>query len=281
MKTDLFYYTGTGNSFWIARLLAKELGEARLIPITRPFPGDGGPPAERTGILFPVHIWGVPRRVIAFLDLLATRPSRYYFAVAVNAGQVAATLLQLKSLMQAKGLTLSAGFSVAMPSNYIPWGGPGPEEKQLRRFAAARQKIGEVAAVVSCCGERPVERGPLWQNWLFTWLNRLAFPHVPTMDRSFRADEKCNSCGICKSACPCGNIRISDGRPVWLHHCEQCLACIQWCPAKAIQYGKRTVRYERYHHPEVSLSDMIAASSSPGEGKGRSLGFEKDDALTL
>jgi Pyruvate/2-oxoacid:ferredoxin oxidoreductase delta subunit len=265
VKTDLYFYTGTGNSLWISRLLAQELGEARLVPIARSLPGGGELPAQRAGIIFPVHIWGVPRRVIEFLDLLAALPSRYYFAVAVNAGQVAATLLQLKKRMQAKGLTLSAGFSVAMPSNYIPWGGPGPEEKRLRKFAAARQKIGEIASAVAGGAERPVERGPLWQNLLFTWFNRLSFSHVPAMDRSFWADEKCNTCGICKSICPCGNIRISDGRPKWLHRCEQCFACLQWCPREAIQYGKKTARYERYHHPEVSLSDMIAESSLPGE----------------
>jgi len=26
-----------------------------------------------------------------------------------------------------------------------------------------------------------------------------------------------------------------DGRPVWQHHCEQCFACLQWCPKEAIQ----------------------------------------------
>ena len=35
MKTDLFYYTGTGNSLWTARMLAKELGDAEIIPIIR------------------------------------------------------------------------------------------------------------------------------------------------------------------------------------------------------------------------------------------------------
>jgi len=37
---------------------------------------------------------------------------------------------------------------------------------------------------------------------------------------------------------------------------EQCLACIQWCPAEAIQYGKNTAAKKRYHHPEIKLSDM-------------------------
>lgn len=33
-KTTLFYYTGTGNSLWIARLLAKELGNTELVSMS-------------------------------------------------------------------------------------------------------------------------------------------------------------------------------------------------------------------------------------------------------
>jgi len=260
VKTDLFYYTGTGNSLWTARALAQKLGDADVIPISRIPEGTVERRADSVGIVFPVHIWGVPHRVIAFLNALAKDPSRYYFAVAVNAGQVAATLLQLKKLMLAKGLSLSSGFEIVMPSNYIPWGGPGPKDKQIQRFTKAGEKIKTIADVVSKRENRPVEKGPLWQNLLFTRLNRLSFPHVPTMDKGFWADEKCNSCGICRTVCPCGNIALEEGRPVWLHHCEQCLACIQWCPPEAIQFGKKTPRYERYRHPEVKLADMVSVS---------------------
>lgn len=265
MKTDLFYYTGTGNSLWTARMLAQKLGDADIIPISRIPQGTVERRADNVGIVFPVHIWGVPHRVIAFLNVLAKDPSRYYFAVAVNAGQVAATLLQLKKLMLAKGLSLSTGFEIVMPSNYIPWGGPGPKDKQMLRFTKAGEKIKTIADVVSKRENRPVEKGPLWQNLLFTRLNRLSFPHVPTMDKGFWADEKCNSCGICRTVCPFGNIALKEGRPVWLHHCEQCLACIQWCPPEAIQLGKKTPRYERYRHPEVKLADMVSVSTPQEE----------------
>lgn len=259
MKTDLFYYSGTGNSLWVARTLAERLGDAALFPISRVSAEAGRSGAEAIGLLFPVHIWGLPRRVIAFLETLANDPSRYCFAVAVNAGQVAATLLQLERLMQVEGLTLSSGFQIVMPSNYIPWGGPGPKEGQMERIAAARQKIGTIAAAVAARARGPVEKGPLWQNVLLSGINRFGFSRIPGMDKDFWVDEKCYACGICRQVCPCANIEMKEGRPVWLHHCEQCLACLQWCPQEAIQFGKKTPRYERYHHPEVRLQDMIAA----------------------
>ncbi|WP_413814614.1 hypothetical protein [Candidatus Cryosericum septentrionale] len=57
--------------------------------------------------------------------------------------------------------------------------------------------------------------------------------------------------------CPVGDIEQVDGRPVWQHHCQQCFACLQWCPKEAIQFGKETPHGKRYHHPGVKLSDMI------------------------
>jgi ferredoxin len=264
MKTNLFYYTGTGNSLWTARTLAKALGDAGITPITQCSGAPDVSRAEAVGIVFPVHIWGVPRRVIAFTEMLVKDPSCYYFAVAVHAGQVAATLLQLDHLLRARGLVLSSGFELAMPSNYIPWGGPGPEAAQIRRIEAAREKIGRIAAVVAARETRPVEKGPLWQNILFSGLNRFSFSRVPTMDKAFWVDEKCNGCGVCKKVCSCENIELQKGKPLWRHHCEQCLACIQWCPREAIQFGGKTPRYERYHHPEVTLQDMITAAVPPG-----------------
>jgi ferredoxin len=262
MKTDLFYYTGTGNSLWAARTLANALGDSEVLPIA----GCPGPTvrsgADAVGILFPVHIWGAPRRVRAFVDALEPDPSRYHFAVALNAGQVAATLLQLKKRMDVRGLPLASGFELLMPSNYIPWGGPGPEEKRRQRMAGAREKLGRIAAAVAARAVQPVEKGPLWQNLVLTWLNRLAFPRVPAMDKGFWVDSKCIACGICQSVCPCGNIEMQAGKPVWQHRCEQCLACIQWCPQEAIQYGKKTPGYERYRHPEVTLPEMIATANA-------------------
>jgi ferredoxin len=212
---------------------------------------------DLVGIIFPVHIWGLPLRVIRFVNHLKVKPGTFLFAVAVNAGQPAATLLQLERLMGTCNLPLSLGYSIVLPSNYIPWGGPGPLDAQQRLFREARARVRAIAKKVLQEGRDKMERGPLWQNILFSLLYRISFRQVRTMDKKFWVDAKCNSCGICSQVCPAANIEITNGKPAWLHHCEQCLACLQWCPEEAIQYGTKTARYQRYHHPEVILKDML------------------------
>ena len=216
------------------------------------------PNSENIGLIFPVHIWGIPFRVVDFSTRLETDSAKYYFAIAVNAGQVAATLIQLKMLMQKKNINLSTGFSICLPNNYIPLGGAIGQEKQQIKFNEALNKIIRIAESIRAKQEKAPEKGPSWQNVFFSTLYRLSSPHVPKMDKSFLIDEKCTSCKICEKICPTQNILITHGKPTWQHHCEQCFACLQWCPEEAIQYGNGTAKKKRYHHPEIKLSDMLA-----------------------
>lgn len=260
MKTTIYFYTGTGNSLWTARNLAGRLDQSEVISLSRNKQQSLSCDSERIGLVFPVHIWGVPPPVIEFLRSLKANPTQYVFAVAVNAGQVAATLIQLRKLLHAKHLHLSSGFSIDLPSNYIPWGGAVSQDKQQKKISAALKKIERIAEVVRNKEDLPPEVGPLWQNLIFSLIYRKSLPYVARMDKSFLADEKCSSCGICEKICPAQNIRIVSGKPVWQHRCEQCFACIQWCPEEAIQYGKNTTTKKRYHHPDISLKDMLACA---------------------
>jgi Fe-S-cluster-containing hydrogenase component 2 len=267
-KHRLFYYTGTGNSLWVARELAKRLGNAELTDLV-PTQDDPKLDAEAIGIVFPVHMWGLPKRIVEFVERLPKASQRYFFAVAVNAGEPAGTLLQLNKLLAARGATLSSGFSVPLPSNYIPWGGPGPKEDLERTFAAAREKVASLAEAVKARRRLPPEKGPGWQNVLYSKLiYPMSYPYVSKMDKDFWADEKCNGCKVCARICPALNIEMRDGKPKWQQHCEQCLACIQWCPREAIQYGKKTPNYPRYHHPEVRISDIYHRSPVRASNRG-------------
>jgi len=258
LNTIIFYYTGTGNSLWAARTLADQLQAPQPVLLHTVKDMSAYRDAKAVGIVFPVHIWGVPAAVIRFVEMLKELHPEYVFAVAVNAGQVAGTLVQLEELLAAQGIKLSCGFSLVMPSNYIPWGGPGPREEQDKRFRAAEDKICLIANRVLAGLKMPLEKGPLWQRLLLSKvLYKISIHKVPVMDKSFWVDDKCNQCGICRRVCPADNITILDGRPSWKHSCEQCLACLQWCPQQAIQYGKETPNYERYHHPQVELRDML------------------------
>ncbi|MDT8272729.1 MAG: EFR1 family ferrodoxin [Desulfomonilia bacterium] len=265
MSTTIFYYTGTGNALWTARTISHALGGADVVSISENRTAQTSRTPSTIGLVFPVHIWGVPRAMVRFVSTLTAHPQSTFFAIAVNAGQVANTLVQLEHLLRKRDLMLSLGFEIRMPSNYIPWGGPGPRERQEELFRQAENKISRIASHVMQKNHLPVERGPLWQRMVFSALYRLTYSRVSSMDSSFWVDQRCNQCGICGRICPAGNIRLPEGEPVWQHGCEQCFACLQWCPQEAIQYGKKTPGYERYHHPAVTVKDLLGGKASSTE----------------
>ena len=82
--------------------------------------------------------------------------------------------------------------------------------------------------------------------------------NVYGFDKSFYAEDTCTSCGICVKVCPVNNITLEEGIPQWQHKCQQCLACINFCPEKCIQFGDKTLKTQRYHHPEITVKDLIS-----------------------
>ncbi len=255
MKTVIYWFSGTGNSLAVAKELAKQCGDAELIPMAKVLKHPP-PAAERIGLVFPVYSFGPPALVARFVEKLNASPEAYIFAVVTYAGNQGGTLTILRRLLQKRGLDLAAGWGVKMPENYPPLGGAPAPEKQQAINSAAAEKIRQITAEIRQSPRGKYETSaPVWRM-----LSRIVHPlfckNVPRADRYFRADKKCNGCCICTRVCPVNNVAMIDGRPSWMGHCEQCYACFHWCPQKAVQYG-RSAKQHRYHHPAVTPSDFF------------------------
>ncbi len=80
-KTTIYYYSGTGNSLWSAKKLAEELSDTTIVAMVKSSKDDQNTESENVGIVFPVHMWGVPYRVIEFVKNLKINPQKYYFII--------------------------------------------------------------------------------------------------------------------------------------------------------------------------------------------------------
>ena len=147
-----------------------------------------------------------------------------------------------------------------MPGNYLVKYGAYSIEKQKGMFIKEKEKVETIVKMITNQQENKIERN----NFLINGIGNLAYksmlPKFPTLDRNFNVNEKCNSCNTCEKVCPVQNIKIINGRPNWQGNCEHCLACIQWCPTEAIQYGTQTNDRKRYHHPEVLVKELYRES---------------------
>jgi ferredoxin/flavodoxin len=282
VAADVYYFSGTGNSFIVARDIAAGIGGG-LIPIPAVSDGASVPVAsEVVGLVFPVYFvpcGGLPEIVKRFVHKLQNLESKYIFAACTYGSAEAGTLRNLRRLIEAQGGEVAAEFAVGMPSNIHP---ETASKKHAAMHAAWAQNADRVCRAI-LNRERThldlpnVVVGALYRpvNFLVTYLKRLFVGStikylqngagsssrsydqlLPNMDRSFAANEKCTGCGTCVKVCPVENVALVDGRPAWQHHCEFCLACYSWCPNQAIE-SSTMESGRRYHHPDVKVSDLI------------------------
>lgn len=253
MSTKIYWFSGTGNSLAVAKALHESMEDSELIPVTegiRHSPKE----AERIGLVFPVYGWGPPRLVERFVRRLILAPSTYIFSIVTYAGNQGDTLAILQSMLKTRHLDLAAGWGVKMPENYPPMGGPPAPDRQLEINGEASEKVAQIVEELKT-SPRTTEQSA----WIWRQLSKVVYPgfrrFLPRADRWFSADDKCNGCGTCADVCPVNDIVMENGKPKWTGHCEQCFACLHWCPEEAVQYI-RSNGQPRYHHPDSELSDF-------------------------
>lgn len=258
MTAAIFYFSATGNSLTVAKDIASGLGNTEIIPITKALKNDFEWPFNVVGIVYPVYMFGLPLIVADFLKQIKVKPQTYIFTAATFGGLPGLAHTQVKEILENRGLSLAAGFSVCMPGNYAPlYGAPAPQ-KQEKMFWKEKERIKKIVSAIKEQKRGIFEEKAFMLNFI---LNKMLYKggikQVPLSGKNFWATEACTKCGICAKVCPVGNIELIDGKPKWLRHCQHCMACLQWCPAEAIQYAKSTLGKKRYRHPDVTVQEIM------------------------
>ncbi|MCK4257927.1 MAG: EFR1 family ferrodoxin [Halanaerobiales bacterium] len=88
--------------------------------------------------------------------------------------------------------------------------------------------------------------GGLFIDWFLILMMK---PFEKILSRKVWVDDKCVSCGLCEKICPAGNITIEKSKIQFGNKCYFCLKCVHQCPTEAIQIGKITVGKFRWKGP--------------------------------
>lgn len=254
----IFYFTGTGNSRWVAEALGKAFEEP-LVSIAEVLKEEKNeyvyPLGEREKVIFvfPVHSWGpavLVTRLISRLRLEGYRGQAVYF-VCTCGDDCGYTDRIMRKALRKRGITLTNGFSVQMPNNYILMPGFDVDSKEVEadKLRKASERVQEIIGRI-----RQEKNLPLYYAggapFLKSYLVYPLFVNFTIGSNRFYATDACVSCGICAKICPTGTITLSEGgKPKWANTCVQCVACIHRCPVRAIEYGKISLKKGRYHHP--------------------------------
>ncbi|MHB1452978.1 MAG: EFR1 family ferrodoxin [Saccharofermentanales bacterium] len=262
----IFYFSGTGNSLYAAKAIGEHLDD-RLVSIVRTIRAASAAGEEfyrfrvsedeRVGFVFPVYAWGPPLPVLHFIDnlMLEGFSGNFTYSVVTCGKNAGNTIEVVGKHLRNRGYRLNSGFHLVMPNNYMIAGDVYSKDKEEAILREAPDALRLICMPLRnrTAGIFRVEKGVM--PWFMTGVINKAYNFNSDKAKSFRVTDACTSCGICEKVCTSSNIKV-DGRPVWGTNCSQCLACINYCPARAIEYGRSTVGKGRYTNPEFRTNTI-------------------------
>lgn len=248
----ILYFSGTGNSGYAARRIADGLGEPLLCLNDRIKAGDTAPveTGERLVIVTPTYAWRIPRIVEDWLLHTELTGAKRAWFVMTCGSEIGDANRYNRRLCQAKGLVCMGTAQIVMPENFIAMFNAPTVEEARRIVAKAEPFIDRAIAAIRAGHMFSPPRKKLYDRIASSAVNPVFYP-LFVKANPFTASDVCIGCGKCEKLCPLNNITLQNARPVWGTNCTQCMACICYCPTRAIEYGKKSAGKPRYHFEEL------------------------------
>ncbi|MEO0092786.1 MAG: EFR1 family ferrodoxin [candidate division WOR-3 bacterium] len=263
MKGIIFYFSGTGNTEFVAKqclkylqtsgydMVLQAIDRIKTIPNLEDY--------DLIGFGFPLYAWNLPINVRKFIEDLPNCSSKNSFVFATAGGPTALGALGIaKDLLKKKGFCINAAECFEMPSNdNIIFDADDPKSNRSVKLRwLANEKAKEFVKTIQT-GKGKISGDNLFMKFLSFvtgfWLNKLYRPYFHY--HKFYVDEKCRSnCRLCEQTCPVNNIKKIGPKDVLFDRaCILCARCINCCPVSAIQYGKSKGKHRfkdlDYHPP--------------------------------
>ena len=264
MNTQIYYFSGTGNSLRIAQELAIRLSDCEIIPIIGALTNNGiKSNADSVGFVFPIYTFTLPPIVEEFIRNIDLSSASYIFAIPCRICS-SSVFSKINRLLHKQKQKLAIAHYIEMPQNYIMVF-PVPCSDEVEILDLRMQE--EVKTVAEAINSQKILESK--KDGILLWfVSHLLFPFVRFiyngtnyfgMEKRFYSDEKCMGCGICEQVCLSGTVVMEDSCPIWKQdtECLHCLACLHYCPSHAVQIRRsKTLKKDRYHHPRVTFKEI-------------------------
>jgi ferredoxin len=249
MKNIIFCFSGTGNSLNAAKKLCEGLKDCKIVSMTHDY--DITNEYDRIGFVFPCYWFGLPNLVKKFIRSLdfSLNKNTYYFSV-VTCGVIAGnSYLQINSILKQKEIRLNYFNYLPVVDNSVIYMTKNIDEKIV--------KSDKELTFISKEIFDKIDKKNYKNNFILAIIHNIMSKKYGKMGKNFNVADSCNGCKTCTKVCPVNNITIENNRPVFNSKCEQCMACIQWCPQEAINYKTKTQLKKRYHHPNIKIQEIM------------------------
>lgn len=255
----IIYFTGTGNSKYIADMIGYRLedevinsGEYIKKSAEGRFLSD-----KPYVFVAPTYGWQMPHIFEAFILSSEFCGSKDAYFVMNCGSDIGAPEKRIKEICGQAGLDFRGVCEIIMPENYVAMFGVPDEKESEDIISSAHISIYKAIGSIKLNIDFEGRELHAFDKCKSGFVNKL-FYNFFVKAEAFYADDKCIGCGKCEELCVLNNIRLSfiDSRPQWGSNCTHCMACICGCPEQAIEYGKKSIGKRRYLCKEYEKQDI-------------------------
>ena len=243
----IVYFSGTGNSRFCADFLAEKLEDEVTDSFTFIRNNTDAKIKTEKPLVFvcPTYSWQIPHVFRDFIKRSVWRGNNNVYFVMTCGSDIGNAQKTNSELCAEKGFDYMGTLEVIMPENYIAMFS-APSEAEADKIVKAALPVLEKGAECIIKGLSFPEKKITPADKLKSgFINELFYPMF-VKAKPYRVLPSCIGCGKCASVCPMGNIEIKEGKPVWGNECTQCMACMNYCPKEAIEYGRKSAGKVRY-----------------------------------
>lgn len=260
-KCVIFFFSGTGNTYMAARLIAQKLNlsgmDASLRAIDAADAADiewEAKSADIVGIGYPVFN-GVPAIVSRFLTLLpALKEEKECFIFTTMSRYCDDGAKKESAALAERGYNVTRHIRLLFACN------AGMKYRVERDEEELKKLLSSAAAGVELLCDAIISGSELYDGGgggrLFNAsCGRLA----KRMKKKLSCDAaKCDGCGECVRYCPIANISLAEKGVVFGQECCACMRCVNVCGREAVLYRGKPPKYGRYTGPyeEFRIADI-------------------------
>lgn len=250
MIGSIIYFSGTGNTEYIANILKEVFEEnkltAKLTDISkRRFITDH---YDFVVLGAPVYADFYPRHFINWVrrKVPIGRKRKAILFTTIGAKSSCA-LNELMEIMIGKEYEVCIATEFEMPNNYYLnniFGRPQEEEIKVKKYKAGLKAKELVKVFIS--GEKLIDKAAFTRTIITKPVHNIFTEYSNTWaKKNLKVDMKvCIKCGKCSKDCPTKNIIFSD-EIEFKEDCIYCLKCVNTCPVNAFLYkNNKVIQYK-------------------------------------
>lgn len=249
----IFYFTGTGNSLYVAKKFNCE-----LYSIPQVLKGNINIfEDEKIGIVFPVYKHSIPTIVEEFLKNIYLK-SPYIFSILTCGDNSGDATKYLVSFAKKCGTEIHYSNSIAMTGNHIPYVDIEKEKYLDKNIDNNISKLIE----------------DIWNNKNFIKYGKIIDPLLRNIlktvnkiypldsPKNFSVSESCIKCGTCIKVCPRSNVSFTESNLIIFgNNCESCLSCVHNCIKQCIQVKSDSNPLSRFRNEHITLKEIIDSNN--------------------